>query len=296
VYGAALARQALGAAANDVAAIVKNAAKGEIVSFLITSDPDLVTSDAVYHEVTGALDQFADSARELLDPDAGLEAAGTAITGAVAAAIPSVLSLLSAHRSITTSMTSADDLTAAATVAGALLTALKNVNVRHDTFRTAPAASVVQGKLTELRKQRLLLLMRRRELGTTPAETVLAAQTDQLLAAIDQFIGVLIAVPEGAKHSVLTTAVLREGLHAESPTYVLLVKAGGTASTQLVDDRPFMFKDRFSVLTTTTVTYLLVRPSDGCLLAGGTAAGSAALRGRIGDQVVPDPAPHQEAR
>jgi hypothetical protein len=153
---------------------------------------------------------------------------------------------------------------------------------------------VVHRKLTELRKQRLLLLERRREPGSALPE-ILAAQIDQLLVAIDQFIGVLTAVPEGANRSMLTTAVLREGLHAEPPTFALLVKASGTASTQLVDDRPLMFKDRFSVLTTTSVTYLLVRPGDGRLLAAGTATGSATLRGRIGDQVLPDPAPWKEA-
>jgi chromosome segregation ATPase len=286
IYGQALARRALERAAVQVAAAVK-AALGDGVSILVTCDPDLADSDSAYLDVTTGLEELTAAADRVLAPPA-LEMVAPAAIGAVAAAIPSVLSLLSAHRSITTTSGPADDMSAAASVAGALVKADPGALVRHDGFRTLSGGSRIYQALGSLRQKRRALAARVQlaaaDEGTAKDEA--AEQAGPVIAAIDQFVASVTAVAPEGRRSALTSAALREGLHDGTVRHVLLVTASSSSSSQLVNDRPLMWKDAFCVVAAASVTYLLVQTSDGRVVAGGTGSGTATLRGKINSQIV----------
>ena len=147
---------------------------------LVTSELDLATSDAGYLDVVTGLDELVKTIgtlapAEAVDADqtAGL-GAGDAAT-AVASAIPAVLSLLSAQRTLTTSATTANDTAAAAAVIGALRRA--NITTVHDQFRTTPNG-LVYGKLRSLDEARDRL----RLASLAEAEVVRVATADAATA------------------------------------------------------------------------------------------------------------------
>jgi hypothetical protein len=88
--------------------------------------------------------------------DTALEAAG-----AVASAIPAVLSLLSAHRTLSSAAVTASDLAAVAAVAGAMRT--QSTTIVHDDFRLVPGGGVytlaanASAKRQELAAQKIAL-------------------------------------------------------------------------------------------------------------------------------------------
>jgi hypothetical protein len=181
--------------------------------------------------------------------DTALEAAG-----AVASAIPAVLSLLSAHRTLSSAAVTASDLAAVAAVAGSMRS--ESTRVFHDDFRLVPGSGVyalagsVAGKRQELVARKIALgdkksdlsadlAAAKAELGAfekaTPPDQdeVLDAQkkvagvqaqldevevrvgvVDSLLTAADSFITTIRAVPGGGGRSPLATAALHEQLHA----------------------------------------------------------------------------------
>lgn len=285
LYGQALAWRALDRAASQVATAVR-AALGDGLSVLVTSDTELATSDAAYLEVLTGIEQLTAAADRLLAP-AAQEVAATAVVGAVAAAIPQVISLLSAHRSITTTSASVDDLSAAVSVAGALVRADASATVWHDGFRTLSGDSAIYKAFESLRDKRRMLALRPGEDGNGAGQPDRrAGLSDSLATAIDQFAAGVTAVPPGATRSMLTSAALREGLHEGAVGHVLLVKGSGSSSSQVVGDRPLWWKDTFSVIATASVTCLLVRADDGRVVAGRTGSGTATLSGKIGEQIV----------
>ncbi|GIF22614.1 hypothetical protein BJ973_002937 [Actinoplanes tereljensis] len=255
------AHQALALAASQVATTV-----GPLLSepVLLTSDPDLVTASAAAVQMEATLTNLLTAAGRLLP--APPDAAESAVVAALAAAVPSVLGLFTAKRSLTTIPVSVDDLSAVAAIAGELIAAKKTV--RHDDFRMVPPDDPLFTRLGVLHD-------RRRELATKRAPAA-----DALVAEIDQFFASLSTVPPGAKRSLLTTALLWHN----GP--VLLVKSQGGASTQLVNDRPFLFRDRVSVVTTVAVSFLLTRPPGDTLQAAGTEVGTATLTGTIGTSLT----------
>ena len=184
IYGQALARRALERAAAQVATAVK-AALGGAISVLVTSDPDLAASDAAYLEVVTGLEQLTEAAKQVL-ASAARETVAPAAIGAAAAAIPLVLSLMSAHRSITTTSGPADDLAAAVSVVGALLRADPRGAVWHDGFRTLSGDGRTYQVLKELRETRGKLAQLASSDGTAKDER--AERTEPIIAAIDQFV------------------------------------------------------------------------------------------------------------
>jgi hypothetical protein len=201
-----------------------------------------------------------------------------------------VLSLLAAHRTVTTVATTPSDLAAAAASAGALKRANSQGVVFHDDFRLTPQGAVYT-KLEALNDRRRLLAARKTVLEAAGAHpdhdspgdsSTGAALVDNLLAAVDAFMGSLRAVPQGSNRSPLTIAALRDQLHdASGFTHVLLVKAEGASTQQVVDDRLFR-DDRFSVVAFAPITYMLVATATSEILAAGTASGEAKGRGKIG--------------
>lgn len=121
---------------------------------LVTSDSDLATADAVYQDVTAGLEQLVTAAKGVLDrtrPEAMDEAVRTAAAtpvgaaleaaGAIGGAIPAVLSLLSAQRTLDSAEVTASDLAAVAAVAGAM-SQNGSLRVVHDNFRLTPSGGV----------------------------------------------------------------------------------------------------------------------------------------------------------
>jgi hypothetical protein len=124
---------------------------------------------------------------------------------------------------------------------------------------------------------------------------------ESLQTSVDAFITALTTIPEGAKRSPLEIAAWREGLRdvrfsedASDPapstqqpdpgfTHVLLVKGNTGSVQQTLDDKPLWFKDRYSVVATASITYMLIQTDDGQMLAAGIESGSATGTGKIGN-------------
>jgi hypothetical protein len=163
VYGSALALRALSEAAGTVADQAGSAMDGPSPAqarrwrVLVTSEPDLATSDAVYVDVLTGLDQLIAAAKKLTAPAPAKEPepaalGAAAIASALAGAVPGVLSLLSAHRTLSTAAVTISDLAAAARTAGALAKRA-NGTVVHDDFRLLPSGTLHE-KLTAVSKKR----------------------------------------------------------------------------------------------------------------------------------------------
>jgi hypothetical protein len=61
-----------------------------------------------------------------------------------------------------------------------------------------------------------------------------------------------------------------------------LVKGCGGSSAQLVNDKPFWFKDEFSVVASMGISYLLVNAENGRVAAAGVRSATVAITGKIG--------------
>jgi hypothetical protein len=314
-FGTSLAQRAVAAAAGAVAKRVldKIPAGSQI---LITGDVELASTDAIYVEVVNGLDQLVEASEGLLKqispgkhvthlhpgswgivgPFSAAFGPVSAAIGAVAAFLPGALSLLSAHRSLATSAVSVDSLAAAASVAEHLLKGKTPPTVFHDDFRLLPEGGVVRKKLTELGEKRQELIDRRAglegEKAADGASKELVAECaahvaaiDTMVTAIDKFTTSLQSTAEGAKHSPLAAAILREQLHATDSSrfgHVLFVKAEAGSAQQLVNDLPLLFKDRFTTIATAGVTFMLLETGKGKLVDSGSVGGEAKISGKVG--------------
>jgi hypothetical protein len=286
MFGSSLALMALGEAAEKVAAEVRRKAP-TTKCVLVTSEVDLATADAAYHAVVSGLEELLESAAGLLPPDEAdgwEEGMGEAVVGAVAKAIPSVLSLLAPHRAVSGYSAVGDDLSAATCVLGALLA--ENVaKVAHDDFRTlAPGA--IETDLATLKARRHAV----KALAASGGADVPVEAIKAFVADVDTFLAFVSAVPEGAVRSQLTNAILKQGLHTGEFEHVLLVKALTGSSTQVIEDRPLLFKDRFSVVATSNISFLLLDTATNAVVAAGGVSGTAAVHGKIGAELRLDAA------
>ena len=302
LFGSGLALEALQAAGAEAAkAIKRNITQtlGSSVKVLITTDPDLVTSDAAYLETKDGLDELERAAGRLLAPDQRqlLRMVGTFGVGAMlAGALPSVLSLFSAHRTITAQAIPADDLIAATSVAATLAEGDRNATVILDDFRVLKRGKVAE-KVAVVRQKRQQLVEKRLQMaaGSAPdtagdsdvgddGPDVTGEVIDALVTLIDAYLVALFTVPAGAKRSPYTNAVLREQLHTGEVLHVVLVKGSAGSAHQLVGDRPLWLDDKFSTIASTGVSYLIVDTADGRVRAGGTHSASYSISGDIGDE------------
>lgn len=205
-----LAYRALQKAAAAVNQQMALAVKGKRI--LVTSDEDLATGDATYWDVSTGLKELVRSADVVLTELETAKAAkvetasfvpGLDAITAVAAAIPSVLSLFSAERSTASAAVTIEDITAAAAVTGAL-TAVTDANkpesVVHDDFRLLPGptnpnparGSVPEGiydlsasidhRRGELRTERIIVVHRKAD-----NDESLATNTSAVAAAQKSF-------------------------------------------------------------------------------------------------------------
>jgi hypothetical protein len=230
LFGPALAQRATTAAACRAAQRVSEeiqrvrktpGASEETSRILVTSDPALANSDAIYLEVLDGLKDLIKAAEELLKaakpeptapaPAPAADAAGgegepEGVTGetaqpaqaprsilpigsalpalqAVASAVPAALSLLTAHRTLSTSADTVDSFAAAAAAAGELIYGRVDYEVFHDDFRLLSTAGAVQDKVSSLadKRQELVAL----KITLEQAKSTDTAQLGALKSAVN---------------------------------------------------------------------------------------------------------------
>ena len=307
LFGRRLTFRALATAAAKVAEEVKEHTAD--LTVLVTTDPDLASADAGYTDVTTGLEQLQVAALALLVPDWGsrrdehenlrpfsgivpnrqaaklIEGLVTgpipAVATAVATALPSVLSLLSAQRSVTTGTADPSNLAAAAAVAGALLAEKAGPAVLLDDFRLVPKESTVYAAAAEVAQLRQRLVAEKLGLEDDAARS---AAIDTVVTAIDQFTTAMRTVPQAGGRSPLAAAALHEEVHPENGgiTRVLLVNSQPGQLLQVTENRPLWFKDRFTTLAEVGLLYVLIDTACSNVLAAGTATAVAKAFGSIG--------------
>ncbi len=179
VYSSVLAHRALDTAVTHVVADLRGEVENRVV--LITDDPDLATSDAAYIEVTKGLTLLTDAATKLLEdtgdaPIEGADAGATLTAAALAAVVPPLISLFSAHRTVSSFSSTVDTTAAIAVVAGALTQHCSGV--RLDDFRLVPDATVYQTE-AGLRERRARLVTRKVELDRVRADAETTRASEQ---------------------------------------------------------------------------------------------------------------------
>lgn len=312
MFDVVLGQRALANAARNAATVVRaclDRVEGD-KRVLVTDDAELAGSDAAYQDVHASLKQLTTAAQEALaEPDTSpgeseASAQGEALApplaamSAVAGAIPALLGVFSARRTLTGGEVAKNDLAASAAVAGAIL-AIKG-----------PAPALVHDDVRLLDEEgdtatkHAALVTLRRQLGTqqvelegqkanTPASEKAALKLLGLRlsriatasSAIDQFTASVVAVPEGANRSPLSIAAARDQLHNGHFTHVLLVKAEGGSVHQSLDDKPFLFGDRVSIMAAASITWMLIDSTTSAILGADTAGGSATAHGKLGDKL-----------
>ena len=286
ILGGALAMKGLRSAAEKVVAVVHGKAPAA-KSILVTSETDLATSDAAYLAVRNSLDELHAAATQLLEQEWPPPMTELAAVGVVADLIPSVLGMLAAKRAVSTFATSVDDLSAAANVIGALIDAQRDYDVVHDDFRMRGPGAIDE-RLGELGTKRGSLVEAAQVAVPAGYEAEWIARKERiktLIAAIDAFTISVQTVPTGSTRSTLTNAALYEGLHTGKIDHVLLVKGVAGSGAQIVTDRPLWFKDKFSVVATTNITYVLLNVATNQIAHSGTASATVSLHGTIGTKL-----------
>jgi hypothetical protein len=275
---------------------------------LITSDSDLASKDAACLDVTSGLEQLIDTADKLLN-EIHLDFVDPVTGGlAVAAALPGVLSLLSAKRTLSTEATVANDLAAVAAVAASLRTRASSLVVVHDDFRLVPDGPV-HAKLKEVSERRGALIAKKLTLTDEKSKTdadlaeakaakrpnpaTIAALTRQSTDAatriglvesvstvIDTVLAGIRSTPAGAKRSLLATAELQASLRGQDKfTHVLLVKAQAGRVREQIDNRPLILDDKFYAIADTSITYMLIETEGSKIVASGTVTRLASASG-----------------
>ena len=295
--GTPVAGRALQNAAEKVKASVVDILGADDWSLLITSDTDLAGSDAAYRSTLADLKRLEEWASQVLSetesvaavPHDELAPLALPILGAIAGAIPGVVSLLSSHRTVTTGKLSIDDVAASAALAGVLKGRNPKRKVFLDSVRLLPTGGEISQKVDALSESRRRLTERKIVLEAKPKDgtdveqlTAAIALVAKVSEAIDATLGTLMTVPEGATRSPLAAAILREGLHDGTFKHVLFVKAQSASGMQLVNDKPLWLDDTFAVLAAASISWILVGTADGDVLDSEVTTGTARAEGTIG--------------
>lgn len=312
MFEVALAQRALADAASKAATVVRmclDPPEGKCV--LVTSDAELSASDATYQDVVVGLSQLTAACEEALaepgtdpltdDTGTGIEVETfvplAPMLSAVASAIPALLGVFSARRTLKGSDVAKNDLAAAAALAGAIRAKEGQApSLVHDDVRVLPAGGVYSKHATLVTLRRRLTTLKL-ELEAQRAQVpegdkaslsrvvLRLARVDTVSSAIDQFNTSLVMVPEGATRSSLSAAASREQLHDGTFTHVLVVKSEGGSVHQSIDDKPFMFGDKVSIAAAASITWILVEVATNHILGADAAGGTATAHGKIGDQL-----------
>lgn len=302
LFDALLNGRALDDAARKVAVQVtghfRNAAQP--VKIVVTTDLDLAARDARYLAVREHLKQLElevvtvlgqrPGQRQLLAPS-GLGAVAVGL----AKLLPGLLSLVSAKRVLKTSTSTPDADIVLMAVAGAIAPSEKVTPVVVEKTRLLTESGAVGTawneyeyalrRLEEAIAEEKTAQSESKQEGEDPRKSWLESATTTLTAG-RAAASALTALPEGGSLSLLAQASLQEVLHDEKLGGLLVLKAGTASATQLIDDRPLLFDDPLSVVSTATIAYLLISPTEGSrVLAGGLAHGIAQLTGSIGSRL-----------
>jgi hypothetical protein len=106
-----------------------------------------------------------------------------------------------------------------------------------------------------------------------------------LQSSIDTFLTAIHTVPANGNRSAYTLASLRQDLHDGTPIRVVYISASGGSSDQLLEHR-FLFKDKFESIASVSVSYWVLHPGSGTIIAAGNAGGSSRLKGSIGGTIT----------
>jgi hypothetical protein len=161
LFGSALARQALEKATETVVGKIADLFKDSAPkpALLLTTSPDLATSDAAYGEVVGGLQHLNAAVQAVLDDAAPPSGAKfLPVIAALASALPPLLSLLAPQRTISGFAVTPDTTTAMSFLAGRLTEV--GLAVRIDDFRTVPQGEV-QTLESGLRAERSKLIQKK---------------------------------------------------------------------------------------------------------------------------------------
>jgi hypothetical protein len=289
-------------------------------SILVTSEQDLASADAAYQDVTTGLKALVSAAEKLTtDLDAAPRAesiGGLEIAAALAGALPHVLSLLTAKRTLSTAAVTVGDLAAAAAVIDQLKAQPHATKIYHDDFRLLSTAGVytlaqdVATKRQELAGRKLAyedakakleaeLAAARKSSPPDPAviagleakvkaEAIRIGLLDTLIPAMDAYGTAIRTVPEGERRSPLASAALHEALHPMTDggkpaiSHVLLVKSQGGGVEQLLNNRPLWLDDKFTTVVDVSVSFMLLQTSDSQVVFSGTETRVVKAHGEIG--------------
>lgn len=296
VFQALLGAQALEAAAAKIIPVVKGSL-GDDYTVLVTTELDVVTRDVNHQSVVERLGALTSAVAAFLEgpptPEEGEDGAvdglgfgPAAVAAGAAKLLPGLLSLVSARRSVQNTSSTADDDAVLMCVAGVLA-------------RSDPGALVLADRTRLLGTDGPTMVAWRAlndaadGLDETLAQWKAADPADPRLVdgatlstTCRTAIASLVAVPEKATGSALALSAQQDVLHSGRVRGLLVVKGGAASSTQLVDDRPLMYKDKYNVVSSASISYLLVDLTKGSrVLAGGMLTGSKQAHGEIGNEI-----------
>lgn len=290
LYSTLLTAKALANAAGLVRKAVK-ATDRNAYRIFITSDPDLLSRDALHRSTVSRLETLTTLVQEFPDPRSvgGLESGGVLSAAAAAAKlIPGLLELFAANRAITSAAITVDDEQVVTAVAGALAAAEGDDYLLLDDTRFLSGETQVQAKRDELEAAIVELQMKVADETAKPegdqdsawlaqAPTVIKAGQDALIA--------LDTVPSGQKMSPLTAAMAIELVRDNKWDFVLVVQPAGGSAAQLISDRALAMKDPIYIAGAVALSYRLIRPDTSQVVAAGVVAGSAELKGTVGSTI-----------
>ena len=205
---------------------------------LLTTSADLASSDAAYGEVANGLQELTGAAKALLDvpaapppPPGGKVLPVAAVAGAVASALPPLLSLLAPQRTLSGSAISPDSTAAMALLVGQLTQA--GLTVRIDDFRTVPQHHVHRLE-ADLREQRTKLVQKKldRDAARVQADNLRAshqAEVDNLTKTLD---GLTSSDPKYADLQVGLKAVRQERDESADETAKATAEVGALTDLQ----------------------------------------------------------------
>jgi hypothetical protein len=301
LFASALALHALDSACREAAGKIAAKIPDKNKYVLITTEADLASTDGMYAQVAKVLTQLQLTASQLIDryrqpapqgrtdgdTRAHRESFALAGVGALASAVPAVISLFSANRTVAGASTKADDLQAVIGVAAAMADQVPPLKVLVDDFRTVDQKGPIEILLDKVNASRVALAGLKDELtaSTTPADVQALGQVNQVASVIDTFVGSILAIPSGGTRSAYTGAILRERIHNQTIDCVVLIKGVSGSTAQVINDRPLWFKDKFTTVASAGLSWLIVRTSDGAVAGGGSQVSSMQLSGTIGGSI-----------
>jgi hypothetical protein len=296
--------KALADAADRVRQAVKGDGKDKYRVF-VTADPLLLQRDAMRKGLTDRLSRLAEVLEGFLgaSPDSGpkvetfdpVSAVVAAATG-LSKAIPGVLSLFAAHRTLTVQDLTVEDAEAVAAVAGSLASAEVGERVVIDSFRflesdpppeNGKASAVLaardrlQKALIDLQKALAVEKVKPKE----EADAAWIAAAEAIAAVARDTLDAADTIPSGGTMSPLTAAVAVEHIRLGDYQYVLLVQEAGASVVELASDRALAMKDPIHVVGTVALAYQLIDPQDSHVIAAGVEAGHAEVIGRLGSKI-----------